>query len=603
MTEAMTKIMQSLTDRNQYYAPPGQTSHWEISQQSGQQYGNGQFGAFATQARQSNPQGYSRSGSWNNSRSTSNDPYECWSCGARDHIQRSCELKKRAEDLGALHREYDSRAWHIGSPHAPQHIRLLTVNPDEISKGRNGGGFMPPALMWIYRNRPGGYLPAALAAYRALREFNYVLEDPEFENETRSQNPGPSENRNTSNNPAQPPVSILKRPTATDQPNPGVRFQANSVFMGQRGLDILAREDYPEFQYSEQREYWNGQEFTVLKAVNRVALSDDPLALTVPDPIGIFNTQAYTEAMMAKRRRLDGEDDTTPKTHNVTQPHEVTSAAIGVSTDQRVPSPVLGIERRQVFSDKINDLSKAKVGLTWGELLGLFPDASELLAAWALEMGRTSGKETIRLSQPNKPKFKASDQQMPDAPTLEVNNTYATLRKSVEKVHETLQTGMPLRNMEDYIRATPKVTVRIGESPESSPITGLLDTGAQSCILVESYVKNNQLPMIDTQVTWNGYFTELGAPPRSCKGIVVQPVWIAGKCIQAVPMYVVPDGEAAAPLLLGMNFLGITDCVLYFENSVLMATFTLGNTRIIAPATLPIQSRPYDESAIGATEN
>ncbi|KAI1818937.1 hypothetical protein F4861DRAFT_544497 [Xylaria intraflava] len=179
-----------------------------------------------------------------------------------------------------------------------------------------------------------------------------------------------------------------------------------------------------------------------------------------------------------------------------------------------------------------------------------------------------------------------------EVPTI--GNSPALNQQEVARVINIMSAPVLARRVDHYIRICPKITVIIGGPGVGESVTGVIDTGAQSSILVHSYVLKHKIPVRRSNLNWRGFTTGTGS---SVVGVSETQLWIAGRSIH-LPLYIIDHKVATFPLLLGMNFIAMTKMALYYNGEYMMCDMTFDGTHIIVPVTKASESVPMTISQL-----
>ncbi|RYP41840.1 hypothetical protein DL768_010434 [Monosporascus sp. mg162] len=233
-----------------------------------------------------------------------------------------------------------------------------------------------------------------------------------------------------------------------------------------------------------------------------------------------------TSVMMAKRSRDDEDESEGTKRNKIeyeTDDDELMYEGPtfhNMETDDTLTHGGLIAKHVVKFWEKkIRENSKRKFEITWSELIEVCPDFGEafknFMAAKTLEALSRKNKETIKMTEAEVRGSEVPEARRP-ARILTMDIGYKPESQKEAKVLS-IQQCSPT----EYITPLFRLAVRVGHGGGEDLISGVIDTGAESSVIVASYVKRHGLAMRQTRVSFLGFNSQKRTP---FEGIVEAPV-------------------------------------------------------------------------------
>ncbi|KAI2768305.1 hypothetical protein F4815DRAFT_497231 [Daldinia loculata] len=246
-------------------------------------------------------------------------------------------------------------------------------------------------------------------------------------------------------------------------------------------------------------------------------------------------------------------------------------------------------EAAKFWEEKFAENAKKRFDITWDEMIRFMPGFSDLVCQELVKRSldrRIAPTSTIKISREKAQKDADISVNYVDTFKPQIR-LYALSFEEIERLANEQQKEKPgpllSNNPGAYFRPHLRLTVRVGPHGDESLITGIIDTGAESSIIAQSYVRNHNLPVRRSNLTCKGFGNPIQVPTLGC---IEGPMWLAGQNLP-LPIYVVEDKYCTSKLIIGLNFIFQSRAKLSVESDeTLIGVMAFGSAWIEVPLSL-----------------
>lgn len=550
---------------NPYYMQPSGESQWNtapsVTQLNALTFQPDSFNRGGWQGK-----GNGRGGNRNGGKTYT--AFVCHFCLKTGHRLEECDLLYNMVDTKMISYETDGRAFWLGARENREELNLRFPLWMKLQAIDLKFPIATAICNWI-KNEPSivDYFKKQ-AQYYLARET--IMDNPNPNRPSPSANPPPTQVQ---------PTTILKQPRveeADDQEKPRKLYSAQMIT--EDGELFFKEAPMRDWIWSDPVPVMGSRH---LEEIHTIKIDEGDEAPVVTSIMLAKRTLPSEDGFQYtfKKQRTDADQ---PMPDKPTDPEAAEASQSGEDNGDN-QGGTISASQVKFWEAKIRENAKKRFEITWTDLIEMCPDFTEafknFLADKALESLNNKAQETIRLTETevrgNENVSAKKNPKILNMEVMEIDPVDGTSGPDPPAQLFTTRVG----DLTDFVTPLFRLAVRIGHGGGEDLISGVLDTGAESSVIVASYVRQNGIEMRQTRVCFTGFNTKHKTP---FLGIIEAPVWLANRKI-IVPIYVVNDEFAAQPLILGLNFMTKARMTLNLAPDNMEGTLEFGVTKIIIP--------------------